>query len=66
MCVDNGALDKAVEVIQAGLDKNPRSTRLHFQLGLLYVLSHNYETAQASFERSAALEPQNDLPRAGM
>jgi tetratricopeptide (TPR) repeat protein len=66
LCVDNGALDKAVEVIQAGLDKNPRSTRLHFQLGLLYVLSHNYETAQASFERSAALEPQNDLPRAGM
>jgi tetratricopeptide (TPR) repeat protein len=66
LCVDAGLLDKGVSVIDAGLTQLPKSARLNFQLGLLRVLSRDFARAEAAFQRSASLQPTNDLPAAAM
>jgi tetratricopeptide (TPR) repeat protein len=66
MCVDIGALDKAIAVVQTGLTYRSTSARLNFQAGLLWMLSGDFEHAQTAFERAASLQPESDLPQAAI
>src|SRR5205814_3413686 len=66
LCVDAGMLDRAVSVIDAGLARLPHSARLNFQAGLLRVLSRDFSGAEAAFQHSAELNPENDLPAAAI
>lgn len=66
ICIDNGLYPAGIEVVEAGIVRQPRSARLQFQLGLLRALSGNFEPADAAFERAAALNPASELPAAAM
>lgn len=66
ICMDHNGLHQALEVVQTGLHYKPASARLNFQLGVLRVLTGDFDAAQAAFERAASLEPASDLPGAGL
>ena len=52
LCMDHNALDLGVEVVEAGLQRDPASTRLQTLLGVLQVRKGNVDAAQATFRKA--------------
>ena len=66
ICIDHNAYPLGVEIVQLGLQKNPRSERLIFQLGVLHALSGQFDFAREEFRIARKLAPGRDLPVAAL
>lgn len=66
LCVDHGLNKQAEEVVNAGLVRLPRSSKLLFEAGLLRSLAGKVEEANAFFNRALLLDPHRDLPAAAV
>jgi adenylate cyclase len=52
-----GALDRALELAQAGVYLDPRLPQARAQLGYVLLFKHQHDAAMAEFERAFALNP---------
>ena len=66
MCMDHGAYDLGIEVIETGVRNNPTSVRLQTLLGVLLVRSGNLDKGQEAFRRAQELSPEAGLGRIGL
>jgi Tfp pilus assembly protein PilF len=55
------ALQRAAQAYQAALQRQPDSSELHDQLGMVYFSQGNYARAAAELQRSVDLQPLNRL-----
>ena len=62
LCVDHENFDLGVEIADIGVDRLPDSHRLHLQRGVALAMKGRFGDAEAAFERSAALAPEQSLP----
>jgi tetratricopeptide (TPR) repeat protein len=78
ICLDHGAFQVGVDVVDAGLHVLPDSAPLYLERGVLEVQMDHYDQANADFQKAEALNPlqnyssvalgisllqQNELPR---
>jgi tetratricopeptide (TPR) repeat protein len=61
ICLDHGAFQVGVNVLNAALKIIPRSAALHIARGVLYVQMAHYKEANTDFDRANALEPSQNL-----
>ncbi len=54
-----GRFDEAVEAYKRSIEKNPKATVAHFNLGLAYKNLNRMGEAAAAFEKTVELEPGN-------
>ena len=54
-----GQFDEAVEAYKHSIEKNPKATVAHFNLGLAYKNLNRMGEAAAAFEKTVELEPGN-------
>jgi predicted Zn-dependent protease len=66
LCVDHGLDPQAEKVVDAGLARMPRSSKLLFEAGLLRSLAGKAEEANSFFNRALLLDPHRDLPAAAI
>jgi tetratricopeptide (TPR) repeat protein len=62
LCLDHKNYDLASEIARIGLEKIPRSERLHLQLGVVLAMKTQFEEAGREFELAANLAPDRSLP----
>jgi tetratricopeptide (TPR) repeat protein len=53
-----------IDLMNAGLNLEPKAADLYLARGVLYVQMANYEKAEADFERAEELDPQQNLSAA--
>lgn len=66
LCLDHKNYDLASEIAGIGLDKMPRSERLHLQFGIVLAMKTQFEQASKEFELAAQLAPDRSLPRVAL
>ena len=54
-----GRFDEAIEAYKRSIEKNPKATVAHFNLGLAYKNLNRMGEAAAAFEKTVELEPGN-------
>ena len=66
LCLDHKNYDLASEIAGIGLDKLPRSERLHLQFGIVLAMKTQFEQASKEFELAAQLAPERSLPHVAL
>lgn len=66
LCQKSGAPGAAVEFLDAGLRRLPRSARLYATRGVLWAQLGELDKAEADFERAGFLEPDEAYASAGL
>jgi tetratricopeptide (TPR) repeat protein len=61
---DRGDLVGAIAVMKLNVEMHPDEAPIHMMLGQLFVMKGDADSAQASFERSLELDPENAQVRA--
>lgn len=62
LCLEHENFDLGVEIADIGVDRLPRSDRLHLQRGVALAMKGRFDDAEAAFRRSAELAPGRSLP----
>ena len=60
-CLDQSAYDFGLQVLNAGLQHLPRSSRLHYQRGVFLSFENSPDAAVADFDSARKLDPQSDV-----
>ncbi len=61
LCVRHGNLDLALEIANIGVERLPRSGRLHLQRGVVFAVRGEFPQARQAFEDTRALAPATGL-----
>lgn len=65
-CINQHQFEAGMAVVQSGLALYPKSARLIFMRGLIYLALDNFEAADDDFRLSEKLSPQRDLGSIGL
>ena len=55
---EHGNYEKAIEMANLAIEKNPMDAEAHFQLGIAYSYTQNVKDAYAEFRKAAELDPK--------
>ena len=62
LCLDHRNYDLGLEIADISVERVPQSHRLHLQRGVALAMKGRFEAAEESFDRSAELAPDKNLP----
>ena len=62
LCLDHRNYDLGLEIADISVERVPESHRLHLQRGVALAMKGRFEAAEESFDRSAELAPDKNLP----
>lgn len=60
-CLDRGAYDFGLQVLDAGVSHLPRSARLHYERGVFLSFENEPDAAVADFDLARKSDPQSDI-----
>ncbi|HEY7306446.1 MAG TPA: tetratricopeptide repeat protein [Bryobacteraceae bacterium] len=66
LCLNHKNYDLASEIAGIGLERIPRSERLHLQFGVVLAMKTQFEQARKEFELAAQLAPERSLPHVAL
>lgn len=66
LCIQYGTWETARDMLEASLQKNPNSPRLHALRGVIDAQFGKYDEAASEFDRANDLDPENKLGAAGL
>lgn len=61
LCLDHESYQVGVDMMDAGLNAEPKAAPLYVARGILYVQLAQYEKAEADFDKADALDPQQSF-----
>jgi tetratricopeptide (TPR) repeat protein len=64
LCIDHRSYQVGVDMIQAGLQAEPKAAPLYVARGILYVQMAQYDDAEADFAKADALDPRGAISSA--
>ncbi len=66
LCINHQAFKEAGQVLAVGLGVQPKSARLIFERGILNAMQDHFDQAEADFQQSADLAPQDNSAYVGL
>lgn len=60
-CSDRRQFDLGLRVVEFGLERLPKSARLHYERGYFLVLLDHWDQAQTEFDQAASLAPNSEI-----
>lgn len=60
-CLDRGAYDFGLQVLNAGLSHLPHSARMHYERGIFFSFENDPDAAVADFDLARKSDPQSDI-----
>jgi tetratricopeptide (TPR) repeat protein len=66
ICMDHGAYDLGIEILDAGVTNVSNPAKLHAMRGIIYVQSGRLAQAEADFEKASLLAPEVAHGRLGL